>query len=76
VQSDWEYSSFIGDVIFDNIFTDMAFHGQSPFTAPPSSINYFVIEKIKASVSNVEDVKSNASVLPGISLPTSDSQIC
>ncbi|KAJ7751571.1 hypothetical protein B0H14DRAFT_2981176 [Mycena olivaceomarginata] len=38
--------SFIGDVIFDNIFTDMAFH-----------------EKIKASVSNVEDVKSNASVI-------------
>ncbi|KAJ7877986.1 hypothetical protein B0H14DRAFT_2712289 [Mycena olivaceomarginata] len=32
--------------IFDNIFTDMAFH-----------------EKIKASVSNVEDVKSNASVI-------------
>ncbi|KAJ7021030.1 hypothetical protein C8F04DRAFT_1050203 [Mycena alexandri] len=36
------HGSFISDVIFDNIFTDMAFH-----------------EKIKASASNVEDVKSN-----------------
>ncbi|KAJ7024888.1 hypothetical protein C8F04DRAFT_1130131 [Mycena alexandri] len=36
------HGSFISDVIFDNIFTDMAFH-----------------EKIKASMSNVEGVKSN-----------------
>jgi len=35
------HGSFLSDVIFDNIFTDMAFH-----------------EKIKASASNVEDVKS------------------
>jgi hypothetical protein len=56
-------SSIMSDVIFDNIFTDMAFHGVSPRRSGADlHLHLLCADKIKTSARNVAAVQLNVRI--------------